>query len=102
MSDNASDLLLPADPLLAGSPAERVNYATGVLLQAEDFRDEQTYHRARLATALSYLIGHGTLAGLAARAPEVGDNDLELRVEAGLALDRYGRMIEVTEPWCTR
>ena len=33
MSANASDLLVPADPLLAGGPPERVNYATGVLLQ---------------------------------------------------------------------
>ena len=102
MSVNASDLLVPADPLLAGGQPERVNYATGVLLQAEDFRDEQTYHRARLATALSYLLGHGTLAGLAVVAPADEDNDLHLRVEAGLAIDRHGRLIEVSEPWCTR
>src|SRR4051812_28042846 len=102
MSDNASDLLLPADPLLAGSPAERVNYATGVLLQAEDFRDEQTYHRGRLATALAHLFGHGTIAGLRAVAPASEDNELELKVEPGLAIDRYGRLIEVAEPWCIR
>ena len=102
MSVNASDLLVPADPLLAGGQPERVNYATGVLLQAEDFRDEQTYHRARLATALSYLLGHGTLAGLAVVPPAEEDNDLHLRVEAGLAIDRHGRLIEVSEPWCTR
>jgi hypothetical protein len=102
MSVNASDLLVPADPLLAGGTPERVNYATGVLLQAEDFRDEQTYHRARLATALSYLLGHGTLAGLEVVAPAEEDNDLHLRVEAGLAIDRHGRLIEVSEPWCTR
>jgi len=102
MSDNASDLLLPADPLLAGSPAERVNYATGVLLQAEDFRDEQTYHRSRLATALAYLVGHGTLAGLRVVPPPQEDNDLELRVEPGLAIDRCGRLVEVTGSWCIR
>jgi hypothetical protein len=102
MSTNASDLLVPADPLTAGIPPERVNYATGVLLQAEDFRDEQTYHRARLATALSNLIGHGTVAGLRVLPPESEDNELEVRVEAGLAIDRFGRLIEVTEPWCIR
>ena len=51
---------------------ERVNYATGVLLQAEDFRDEQTYHRGRLATALRHLVGFGTRRGprrARARAP---------------------------------
>lgn len=99
---NPADILALADPLVAGGPPERVNYATGVLLQAEDFRDEQTYHRARLASALLNLAGHGTLAGLAARTPEPEDNDLHLRVEPGIALDRYGRLIEVPEAWCTR
>lgn len=102
MSVDAANLLLPPDPLIAGGPPERVNYATGVLLQAEDFRDEQTYHRARLATALSHLFGHGTIAGLRVVPPEVEDNELELQVEPGLAADRYGRLIEVAEPWCIR
>ena len=96
----ATDLYAAADPLVQPSRAERVNYATGVLLQAEDFRDEQTYHRRRLALALRHLAGFGTLAGLAVRAPKAEDNDLELRVEPGVALDRYGRLIEVAEPWC--
>ena len=30
------------DPLIARPAPERVNYATGVLLDAQDFRDEQT------------------------------------------------------------
>jgi hypothetical protein len=93
---------VPADPLLSAGDPERVNYATGVLLQADDFRDEQTYHRGRLAAALVHLVGHGTLAGLAVRAPEAGDNDLHLQVEPGLAIDRWGRLIEVGEAWCTR
>lgn len=98
----ATDLYAAPDPLVQPARAERVNYATGVLLQAEDFRDEQTYHRRRLALALRHLAGFGTLAGLAARAPQEEDNDLELRVEPGLALDRHGRLIEVAEPWCIR
>ncbi len=96
------DQMIEPDPLLGGPAAERVNYATGVLLSADDFRDEQTYHRSRLATALTNLLGHGTLAGLAVRAPEAEDNDMHLRVEPGVALDRYGRLIEVVEPWCIR
>lgn len=102
MSTNASDLLVSPDPLVSAGAPERVNYATGVLLQAEDFLDEQTYHRGRLAAALTYLIGHGTVAGLRAVGPAQEDNELELRVEAGLAIDRYGRLIEVTEAWCIR
>lgn len=98
----ATDFYAAPDPLVQPARAERVNYATGVLLQAEDFRDEQTYHRRRLALALRHLAGFGTLAGLAARAPKAEDNDLELRVEPGVALDRYGRLIEVAEPWCIR
>lgn len=98
----ATDILTPSDPLLAASAPERVNYATGVLLAAEDFRDEQTYHRSRLASALHHIVGFGTLAGLAVRAPQADDSELHLQVEPGLALDRYGRLIEVGEPWCIR
>ena len=53
-----------ADPLYARPAAERPSYATGMLLDAQDFADEQTYHRGRLARALASLTGGGTLAGL--------------------------------------
>jgi hypothetical protein len=99
---SATDPFARTDPLERSVTPERVNYATGVLLQAEDFRDEQTYHRGRLATALRHLVGFGTIAGLAVRAPEAEDNELELRVEPGLALDRFGRLIELADPWCIR
>jgi hypothetical protein len=91
-----------ADPLEAMPPPERVNYATGVLLDAEDFRDEQTYHRARLARLLSALAGFGTLAGLRVIPPEPSDAELELRVAPGIAIDRFGRLVEITEPYCIR
>jgi hypothetical protein len=32
---------------------DRPFYDTGVLLGSDDFRDEQTYHRSRLARALA-------------------------------------------------
>ncbi|MDB5706048.1 MAG: hypothetical protein JWN66_3164 [Sphingomonas bacterium] len=95
-------ILLATDPLVAPLRPERVNYATGVLLQAEDFRDEQTYHRGRLAMALRHIAGFGTIAGLRVRAPGAGDNELEIKVEPGVALDRYGRLIEIGEPYCIR
>ena len=91
-----------ADPLEAMPPPERVNYATGVLLAAEDFRDEQTYHRARLARLLSGLAGFGTLAGLRVTPPAADDAELELHVAPGLAIDRFGRLVEITEPYCIR
>lgn len=97
-----ADPFAPIDPLEALPAPERVNYATGVLLAAEDFRDEQSYHRARLATALRALVGHGTLAGLRVEAPAADDPERELRVAPGVAVDRYGRLVELTEPWCIR
>jgi len=100
MSD--ADTTALADPLEAMPPPERVNYATGVLLAAEDFRDEQTYHRARLARVLAALAGFGTLAGLRVFPPEASDPELELRVAPGIAIDRFGRLIEIAEPYCIR
>lgn len=97
-----ADPLAPADPLEALPAPERVNYATGVLLDAEDFRDEQSYHRARLAASLRALAGFGTLAGLRVEAPAPGDPEREIRVAPGIAIDRYGRLVELTAPWCIR
>jgi hypothetical protein len=88
---------------------ERVNYATGVLLGADDFGDEQLYLRSRTARALSALYGQGTLAGLRVRCPltltdasgtATSNADLEVQVFPGLALDRLGRLIEVRSTQC--
>ncbi|MEC5397619.1 hypothetical protein [Uliginosibacterium sp. H1] len=100
-----------ADPLYAQPPADRPAYATGMLLDAQDFLDEQTYHRGRLARALMLLAGGGTLAGLrvsyqaAVEADEETDTPAvpeEIRVEPGLAVDRLGRLIELQRPACLR
>lgn len=97
-----ADPLAPADPLEAAPPPERVNYSIGVLLDAQDFRDEQTYHRGRLAAALKALVGFGTLAGLRVVPPVAADAELELSVQPGLAIDRFGRLIEIRAPQCIR
>ena len=82
---------------------DRVNYATGVLLGAEDFQAEQDYHRGRLARALAYAMGHGTLAGLEAVYEAITATASErLIVAPGLAIDRIGRMIEVIRPHCLK
>ena len=88
---------------------DRVHYATGVLLGAEDFQAEQDYHRGRLARALAYTVGYGTLAGLkvahtpaqpaAATTPAQTER---LLVAPGLAIDRLGRQIEVASSRCLR
>jgi hypothetical protein len=88
---------------------DRVFYATGVLLDAEDFKAEQTYHRGQLARVLAHLHGSGTAAGLKVlwikpsddlNAP--GAQQEEIRVEPGIAVDRLGRIIEVPRNACIR
>jgi hypothetical protein len=88
---------------------DRVAYANGALLGADDFAAEQSYHRGRLARALAYLHGTGTLAGLRVqvRPPVDDDEDKEkageqVHVAAGVALDPAGRIVEVPDPVCTR
>jgi len=97
------------DSLLQQEGPDRVHYATGVLLGAEDFQAEQDYHRGRLARALAYAMGHGTLAGLevmhqpAREADETTPARSEgLLVTPGMAIDRIGRLIEVATPRCLR
>ncbi|HEU4621361.1 MAG TPA: hypothetical protein VFS42_03980 [Burkholderiaceae bacterium] len=102
---------LVADALAPRGVPERVNYATGVLLDATDFADEQRYVRGRLARVLAAIDGHGTLAGLRVSCPltlNAGaenakpNTELEVHVEPGLALDRLGRLIEVRFIQCLR
>jgi hypothetical protein len=91
--------------------AKRVNYRDGILLAASDFQQEQLYHRGRLASVLSRLIGFGTVAGLKVEQfpvgsirPEEGQprTEEEIVVNPGLALDRVGRLIEVRKKYCLR
>lgn len=94
-------LATAADPLVARPRAERPAYATGMLLDAQDFSDEQTYHRGRLARALAFAAGGGTLAGLQVsyQAPSATQAE-EVRVDPGLAVDRLGRLVELPRPAC--
>ena len=98
---------MKTDALLKQIHSERLHYSTGELLGADDFRDEQTYHRRQLARALLYLHGSGSVAGLRVRTRHLaGQNgspdEVELEVEPGLAVDRAGRIIEVPREACLR
>lgn len=98
-----SFLTQPADPLSSQPRALRPAYATGMLLDAGDFGDEQTYHRGRLARALAFLAGGGTLAGLALQyLPGEPGRDESLQVTPGLAVDRLGRLVEIPRAACIR
>lgn len=91
------------DPIGVPQSPDRVSYALGTLLGVEDFVAEQSYHRGRLARALGALHGGGTIAGLRVDYKPAGANQAEeLQVTPGLALDRFGRLIEVPRTWCIR
>lgn len=87
------------DRLTTLERADRLAYATGVFLEAEDLLAEQTYHRGRLARVLAYLHGWGTAAGLGATWDPATD---ELHVSPGIAVDMLGRLIEIPRPVCLR
>jgi len=91
------------DPLTQPLTPDRVYYATGTMLGAEDFTAEQVYHRFQLARALAYLHGWGTVAGLrAVHEPATETQPERVRVQPGLAIDRLGRLVEVSRSWCIR
>ena len=92
-----------ADPLFGRPVPSRPVYATGVLLDAGDFLDEQTYHRSALARAVAGIAGSGTLAGLrVVHRPPEPEGAEEIRVEPGLLVDRLGRLVELRRPGCLR
>lgn len=92
-----------ADPLFAGPQPDRPYYATGMLLDAGDFLDEQTYHRGRLAEALLGLSGGGTVAGLRVSHRSAAEGAAEqIRVDAGMAIDCIGRTVVLRRTGCLR
>jgi hypothetical protein len=91
------------DPLVEPYSPDRVYYATGVLLDATDFSAEQVYHRGRLARALAYVQGSGTVVGLKVEWVVGSDTqEEEITVHPGMAVDRLGRIIEVPRDACIR
>jgi hypothetical protein len=90
---------------------DRLFFELGIMLDEDDFRAEQTYHRGRLARALAFLHGSGTAAGLRVSVPppEGGGPPTvesieteEVHVSPGLAVDGVGRLIEMPTDRCIR
>lgn len=97
------------DTITEGLTPDRLYYGTGILLAADDLAAEQSYHRGRLARALAYLHGSGTVAGLRVDyQPEAPATDTQpgqaeqIVVNPGMAVDRLGRIIEVPRQACIR
>ena len=94
---------------LLRAPA-RVSYHEGVLLDSDDFKDDQQHHRQRLAGVLARLHGSGTVAGLKVEKVAKGDplpdgklaEEDRIVVQPGVAIDRLGRLLEVPTPRCLR
>lgn len=91
---------LVGESLSVSGVPQRVHYAAGVLLDAQDFADEQLYLRGRIGRAFAALYGHGTMAGLRASCSAFENPELALMVAPGLALDRLGRLIEIRRHQC--
>ena len=72
----------------------RVRYFSGMLLTAEDFETDQTYHRYKRMLHNRYLHGAGVVWGLEVSVSGAG----AITVEPGLAVDSFGREIVVPEP----
>ncbi|MEM6253939.1 MAG: hypothetical protein AAF821_13550 [Cyanobacteria bacterium P01_D01_bin.156] len=80
---------------------ERLNYVLGQVLGVKDFQQEQVYflHKARLHNRS--LHGYGTVWGLDV-STEVTDEDIEIRVAPGFALDTQGREVWVDALQCAK
>jgi hypothetical protein len=91
------------DPLDSSAYApDRVYFAIGSMLSAEDFQAEQSYNRGRLGRALAYLHGAGTVSGLKVDYKGPKGPEERIEVQPGIAVDRLGRIIEVPRETCIR
>lgn len=73
----------------------RNRYFTGRLLDADDLTDEQEYLLGKDRMRNRSLHGWGVVGGLEVVA---GENDTEIVVEPGMAIDGWGREIVVSSP----
>jgi hypothetical protein len=77
------------------SDFERMHYMSGMLLTAEEFATEQSYHVERRRLLNRMLHGAGVVIGLEVTG---GADDGTVTVAPGFALDRCGREILISEP----
>lgn len=75
---------------------ERNRYFHGKLMTARDMQAEQDYHAGRLNTLARSVMGEGIVCGLNT-AVEDADDEIEITVEPGIALDSCGRPVVVED-----
>jgi hypothetical protein len=81
--------------VLPNTPFEALRVAYGMLLGEEDFRVLMGHPRGKLMLHQSWLHGRGAVWGMA-----VEDQEDQLKVGPGLAVDGWGRELRLTSSWC--
>jgi len=84
------------------SPDLRVDYQFGLVLGVNEFRQEQEYFLEKDYLYDRELHGFGTASGLKVTATPLSDNDALITIEAGMALDQWGRPVVIRNPQCAR
>ena len=79
------------------SPLRRLRPFEGLCLTAQDFADEQGYHRKNLARHNSYLHGHGIVQGLKVELQQKGERYVAI-IEKGYGITREGQGVLLAEP----
>lgn len=78
---------------------KRVNYAFGMVMDVDAFRQEQTHFEWKHALGNRLLHGYGTVCGLQVHAEPDGP-DVQILVEPGYAVNPRGQWIWVEEQLC--
>lgn len=76
---------------------EKNRYFAAKLMTARDMLAEQDYHADRLEAIARYVTGDGIACGLDVAAVSQADDELEVKLTPGFALDPAGNPIVVTE-----
>ena len=77
------------------SPFEKNRFFQGKLMTPRDMTVEQEYHADRLHTIARHALGSGVVTGLAVASVTESGDDIEVTVDPGLAVDGYGRPVQV-------
>lgn len=84
------------------SPDLRVNYAFGLVLGVNEFRQEQDYLLQKAYLYNRALQGYGTVSGLHVRADWQKGEEVLITVSPGMAIDQFGMPIVVRDAQCAR
>lgn len=77
---------------------EKNRYFRGKLMTARDMRSDQEYHKGRLEAITKLTTGTGIVSGLEISEFSEEDDQLEITVQPGLAIDGKGRPLIVRGP----